>query len=101
MKVLYTNQALESLEELSDFLRVKLKIPPNLVKSYLNSLLDDADEIGDHPFQYPLEPYLEPLNLRHRRKIHKHVKIIFRVHDDYVLITDFFDSRQDPNKMKG
>lgn len=37
----------------------------------------------------------------HRRIIEGHYKIIYRVEGQAIYITDIFDSRQDPNKMKG
>ena len=31
----------------------------------------------------------------------EHYKIIYRVVGEYIYVTDIFDSRQDPDKMKG
>jgi hypothetical protein len=46
------------------------------------------------------EPYLKNLNKGHRRLIEGHFKIIYRIEGDYIYVTDFFDARQDPEKMK-
>lgn len=45
--------------------------------------------------------FLEHLGLGHRRLIESHYKIIYRVVGEYIYVTDIFDSRQDPEKMKG
>jgi hypothetical protein len=37
----------------------------------------------------------------HRRLVESHYKIIYRVVGEYIYVTDIFDSRQDPDKMKG
>ena len=42
-----------------------------------------------------------PLKEGHRRVIDGHVKIIYRIVEEAVYVTDFFDSRSDPGKMKG
>jgi len=39
--------------------------------------------------------------MNHRRAIEGHFKIIYRVEGETIYVTDFFDSRQDPAKMKG
>jgi hypothetical protein len=37
----------------------------------------------------------------HRRLIEGNFKIVYRVDGDVVYVTDIFDSRQDPDKVKG
>ncbi len=37
----------------------------------------------------------------HRRWVVGHYKLIYLVLEDQLVITDFFDTRQDPKKMKG
>ena len=50
---------------------------------------------------YTEGPFLEHLGLGHRPIIEGHFKIIYKVEGEYIYITDIFDSRQDPDKMKG
>ena len=63
------------------------KVTPEKLMEIRDSILDTAD--------------LEDLGLGHRRLIESHYKIIYRVVGEYIYITDIFDSRQDPDKMKG
>jgi mRNA-degrading endonuclease RelE of RelBE toxin-antitoxin system len=53
-----------------------------------------------NPFIGQQEEYLAHLNKGHRRLIEGNYKIIYRVQDDVIYVTDIFDSRQDPAKMK-
>jgi toxin ParE1/3/4 len=98
MKLIYTEQALYSLSEALDF------IAPNVSDEKLteirDSILDNADTLLSQPLKGQKEPILEHLGLDHRRLIEGHYKIIYRVVGEYIYITDIFDSRQDPDKIK-
>ena len=63
--------------------------------------MDRADSLEYTHQHYQEEEYLSYLNQGHRRLIEGHFKIIYRIEGDNVYITDFFDTRQDPAKMKG
>ncbi len=99
MKLYYTEQALLSLEEVLGF------IAPNVTTGKLNAIrdqiLDAADTLLQQPFQGQEEPFLLHLGRKHRRIVVSHYKIIYRVIGEYIYITDIFDSRQSPEKMKG
>jgi hypothetical protein len=47
-----------------------------------------------------LEEYLDHLGQAHRRVIEGNYKIIYKVTDDAIIVTDVFDTRQNPSKMK-
>ena len=98
MKVIYTDQALSSLEEALGFLAHK--VSRDKIIEIRDKILDKADTLSEHPLQGQIEPYLEHLKLSHRRIIESHYKIIYRIIDEYIYITDIFDSRQDPDTMK-
>jgi toxin ParE1/3/4 len=99
MKLVYTEQALSSLEEVLEF------TAPNVTHKKLiairNQILDAADTLLLQPMQGQQEPFLAHLDLNHRRLLVSHYKIIYRVIGEYIYITDIFDSRQNPGKMKG
>jgi plasmid stabilization system protein ParE len=99
MKLVYTEQALISLEESLDL------IAPNVQYEKLieirDRILDQADTLLLQPLKGQQEPFLEHLNLGHRRLVVGNYKIIYRVDSENIYITDIFDSRQDPDKMKG
>ncbi len=99
MKVILTDEAIESLETLVLFLaetRGELK-----ALSIGRTLVSEAMALDRFPMKGPIEPLLESLNKGHRRIIFSNrYKIIYKV-EDAVYITDFFDTHQDPSKMKG
>jgi plasmid stabilization system protein ParE len=99
MKLVYTEQALESLEEALEFIIRKVSYEKLL--EIRCKILDKTETLALQPFQGQKEPFLEHLGLGHRRLVEGHYKIIYRVIDDSIYVTDIFDSRQDPYKMKG
>lgn len=99
MKLVYTEQALFSLEEALNF--IAPKVSPEKLEDIRDEILDAADTLILQPLQGQEESYLEHLNLGHRRLIVSHYKIIYRVVEEYIYITDIFDSIQNPDKMKG
>ena len=99
MKLVYTEQALFSLEEALD--SIAPKIPHKKLIEIRDEILDAADTLLLQPLQGQKEPFLEHLDLGHRRLVVNHYKIIYRIIEEYIYITDIFDSRQDPDKMKG
>ncbi len=91
--------ALLRLRDAIEFLRQKL--PEEKTAAILNRVLDRADRLSVDYELGQFEPYLEHLDKGHRRLIEGHFKIIYRVEGDVVYVTDIFDSRQDPDKVKG
>ena len=88
MNLIYTEQALNSLEQALEF------IAPEVTQKKLleirNRILDRADTLLLQPNQGQKEPYLEHLNLDYRRIIESHYKIIYRVVGETIYITDVF-----------
>ena len=99
MKLVYTEQALVSLEEILEFNATKVSYEK--LKEIRNRILDKADTLLLQPLKGQKEPFLEHLGLGHRRLVESHYKIIYRVAGEYIYVTDIFDARQDPDKMKG
>lgn len=99
MKLVYTEQALISLEEALEFIASKVSYEKLI--EIRDKILDTADTLMEQPLAGQREYLLEHLELGHRRLVEGHYKIIYRVENEYIYITDIFDSRQDPIKMKG
>ena len=99
MKLVYTEQALIGLDATLEFLAKNVTNVKLIAIS--NRILDTSEELLKQPFMGQEEPLLEYLRSGHRRLIVGHCKIIYKVVDEYIYITDIFDSRQDPDKMKG
>lgn len=99
MKLIYTEQALFSLEEALNFLSPK--VSPEKLLEIRDKILDTADSLLMQPLQGQEEPFLKHLGLGHRRIIADHYKIIYRIEGECIFVTDIFDSRQDPDNMNG
>ena len=100
MKVVYTEQALQSLQEALDFL-MEREVPTDQIMATRDRILDKADSLANSPWKGQQEEYLLHLEKDHRRVIEGYYKIIYRVEEPTIYITDIFDTRQDPSKMKG
>jgi plasmid stabilization system protein ParE len=100
MKVLITNQAMVSSEASLDFYLHELRMSKVQILKIKKDLLAQVKSLSKDPFKGQNEPDLENLNLGHRRLIVGNVKIIYRVEAETIFITDFFDSRRNPKRMK-
>jgi plasmid stabilization system protein ParE len=98
MRIIYTDQSFESLEESIQFLLKAQKVPLEKVREIVNRLLDKADSLADNPHLGQYEEYLENLGKGHRRLVEGDFKIIYRIEGEHVYITDFFDIRQAPKR---
>lgn len=101
MKVVYTIQSISSLEESLDFAMAEGGLSPEKATQLKRRLMNRADSLALNPYKGQREEYLQHLEEDHRRIVEGHIKIIYKVMNEIIYITDFFDSRQDPAKMKG
>ena len=101
MKLIYTDQSLESLHECMEFLLEDRGLPFKNVSQIISHLLDKSESLVSHPHLGQKEEYLEHLGKEHRRLVEGNFKILYRIENQQIYITDFFDTRQVPNKMKG
>ncbi|UXE65274.1 MAG: type II toxin-antitoxin system RelE/ParE family toxin [Chryseotalea sp. WA131a] len=101
MKLVYSEYAVEQLQRILDFLVYQQEIPSQKALEIRDKILDKADTILSNVYVAQKEELLEHLQLAHRRLIISNYKIIYTIKTDHILITDIFDTRQNPDKMKG
>jgi toxin ParE1/3/4 len=99
MKILYTKQAIDGLNDSLNF--IAPKVSTQKLTEIRDNILDTVDSLLINPHSGQIEPFLSHFELDYRRIIFSHYKIIYRIEGDIIYITDIFDSRQDPSKMKG
>lgn len=99
MKLLFTKQAITSLRESIFFL--EKKVSEKQIRIIISRIFERCDDLLENPESGSKEEYLEHLGLGHRRLIVGHFKVIYRIQGKIIFITDIFDSRQNPVKMKG
>jgi toxin ParE1/3/4 len=97
MKIFWTDFASECLKEAYCYHKIAAgeKIARNLRKKIFKSTF----QLSSHPFSGQIEMTLQHLGENHRYIISGNYKIVYRLVDETVLITDLFDSRQDPQKI--
>ena len=100
MKFIITNQSLDRLEDSLTFYLKDLQIPLEKVAEIKERLLLSTNRLVKNPYIGQIEPYLVKLNKAHRRIIEGNFKIIYRIENETIYVTDFFDSRKDPEEMK-
>ena len=88
MKLFYTEQAIESLQECLDFLPPE--VSPEKRLEIRDKILDKAEMLLANPYLGQKEEYLEHLGQSHRRIIESNYKIIYRVDGELIYITDVF-----------
>lgn len=77
MRLFYTRQAIESLQECLDFLPQEVSLEKRL--EIRDQILAKADKLLTNPNLGQREEYLDHLGQSHRRVIASHYKIIYRL----------------------
>ncbi len=101
MKVIYTAHSIDSLEESLYFSIKEHGLALEKAASIKDQLFNRAESLALNPNKGQLEEYLLHLQENHRRIIEGRFKIIYKIEGESIFITDFFDTRQDPEKMNG
>lgn len=87
------------MKEIHDYYR--LRVSRELADKIKTGIIEKLRHVRDYPLSGQEEEYLKELGLGHRRIVEGNYKIIYRISDETIYVTDIFDSRQDPSKMFG
>lgn len=99
MKVTFTDYAKFSLKEI--YKHYKDVASVRVAKSIKNKIIVATKDLPNFANKYQEEECLLEMKVGHRRYVSGNYKIIYRVENKQIIVTDIFDSRQDPNKIKG
>lgn len=97
MKVFWTKFALDSLSDIYKY--YKDNVSETIAGNIRESILASAYQLQIHPSSAAMEELLLDLNEGHRYIIRGNYKIIYKIRNQKVFITDVFDSRQSPEKI--
>lgn len=94
MKVFWSEFASLQLQQIYTYYKsvAGYKIASN-IKS---NIFEATRQLNTHPLSGQLEPHLEQLNEGHRYLVSGNHKIIYKLIEKGILITDIFDARQNP-----
>ncbi len=97
MKIIWTDFAIDNLKGIFDYYseNATKKVAHRIKKQILAS----TKQLIDYPESGQVEFNLQKLNQNHRYLVSGNYKIVYRINDDQVIISDVFDTRQDPIKM--
>jgi len=99
MQITFTATAKSHLKDIHNYYKnvASVRVANSIKKKIIGAIKDLTNFIN----KYQEEEYLKKMNLEHRRLIEGNYKIIYRVEKKQIIVTDIFDSRQDPTKMNG
>jgi toxin ParE1/3/4 len=97
MKVIWTDFASDSLFEI--FKYYKEAAGENVAQRIKSNIFTALRQLKKHPLSGQIETNLQKLGEDHRYIIKGNYKIIYKRVKEGILITDVFDTRQDPVKI--
>jgi plasmid stabilization system protein ParE len=98
MKVVWTKFALNALLEV--FTYYKTNVGFAIAINIRNNILSSARQLQNFPLSCPKEELLEDLGEGHRCLIRGNYKVIYKIVNEQLFITDVFDTRQNPERIK-
>jgi plasmid stabilization system protein ParE len=97
-QVIWTYFATSELKSI--FLYYKMVAGETIADKIKKSIFDTTKILSKQPFIGQVEENLIELKQEHRYLIEGNYKIIYRIIDENIYITDVFDCRQNPQKIK-
>jgi toxin ParE1/3/4 len=97
-KITWTNFAISELKNI--FLYYRMVAGEKTADKIKKSIFSATKPIIRQPFIGAVEENLIDLKQGHRYIVEGNYKIIYRLIDNEIYITDIFDCRQNPTKMK-
>ena len=97
-QIIWTNFAISELKNI--YLYYRIAAGDKVADKIRKSIFDATRRLAKQPLMGAVEENLSELRQTHRYLISGNYKIIYRVINDDVYITDIFDSRQDPQKTR-
>ncbi len=97
MKIIWASLAMKSLKEI--YLYHKIVAGERIARQIKSGIFAATKQLSNHPELGQIEPTLEKLKEGHRYLVNSNYKIIYKIVKEGVLVTDLFDTRQDPVKI--
>lgn len=98
MRVIWTKYAYGSLLDIYKYYKQNVNI--HVADKIRDQLLYSTKQLERYQLSGPIENNLIELNQDHRYIIRGNYKIIYKILNSNIYITDVFDTRQDPKELK-
>ena len=98
MKIIWTDFAIENLKDIFDYYSIKTN--KKVAHKIRKQIFESTRQLKDNPESGQGEFHLEKLNKKHRYLVCGNYKIIYRFFENQIIISDIFDARQYPEKIK-
>jgi plasmid stabilization system protein ParE len=96
MKVIWSGFAIKMLKEINLYYKERASI--KLANSIRKDVFSATKQLHKYPLSGSEEQALKHLKQNHRYLVNGNYKIIYKPIKEGVLITDIFDTRQNPDK---
>jgi len=70
-------------------------------EALVSKIFEATHGLLQHPRGGQLEPLMAGMTHEYRRLVVGNFKIIYRIEAETIYVTDIFDARQDPRRMRG
>ncbi|MCK9452583.1 MAG: type II toxin-antitoxin system RelE/ParE family toxin [Bacteroidales bacterium] len=97
MKIIWSDFAADMLKEI--FIYHKEIAGNNIARRILTMIFNATRQLKQHPNSGQIESALEILKEGHRYLVVGNYKVVYKKVREGVLITDIFDTRQNPSKI--
>lgn len=97
MKILWSDFATEMLQAIYQYHKEIASV--TIARRIRTEIFTVTRQLKKHPTSGPIELNLENIKQGHRYLIKGNYKIIYKEVSEGILITDVFDTRQDPIKI--
>ena len=97
MKVYWTKFALSSLADIYRYYKVNVSV--DVANKIRNNVISSSKQLVNNSLSGSTEDLLVDLLEGHRYLVRGNYKIIYKISNKKVYITDVFDTRQNPNKI--
>jgi len=97
MKVFWTKFALDSLSEIYRYYKENVSV--TIANNIRQGVLTSTSQLEKHSLSGIIEELLLDLDEDHRCIIRGNYKVIYKIQNKKIYITDVFDTRQNPDKI--
>jgi len=99
MRLVYTSTARKRLRNILEYIRSEHS--EKRASTFQKRVLDRSEELLDHPLKgHPIPTLATPERAYRGLSFGRHLTI-YHVDNDHIHVTDFFDTKQHPARMRG